>query len=147
MHNNLSSPHHTPTPLSTQQNSGLVSQPWAVIMEEPPPLHEPWYSATDENRTAKVVVPTLIFFIYALMAVVAKNTLRFNWTTVKAHDVLLIIAMVLLLVETICVVLSCNHGLGLHASRLAAEQLSRFDKVRVDTESFLFSFFIPCQHF
>ncbi|KAK8852205.1 hypothetical protein PGQ11_014684 [Apiospora arundinis] len=98
-------------------------------MEEPPPLREPWYSATDENRTAKVVVPTLIFFIYALMAVVAKNTLRFNWTTVKAHDVLLIIAMVLLLVETICVVLSCNHGLGLHASRLAAEQLSRFDKL------------------
>lgn len=97
-------------------------------MEEPP-LHHPWYSADDEDRTAKVVVPTLIFFIYALMAVVAKNTLRFNWTTVKAHDVALIVATVLLVAQTTCVVLSCNNGLGLHASKLAADQLYRFDKV------------------
>ncbi|KAK8104385.1 uncharacterized protein PG998_011418 [Apiospora kogelbergensis] len=97
-------------------------------MEEPP-LHHPWYSADDEDRTAKVVVPTLIFFIYALMAVVAKNTLRFNWTTVKAHDVALIVATVLLVAQTTCVVLSCNNGLGLHASKLAADQLYRFDKL------------------
>ena len=101
-------------------------------MEQQPALHEPWYSVDDANQSAKVVVPTLIFFIYAMMAVIAKNTLRFNWTTVKAHDISLIAAAALLLAQTACVVLSCNKGLGIHAYELDEEQLHRFDKVRVD---------------
>ncbi|KAK7985702.1 hypothetical protein PG996_005060 [Apiospora saccharicola] len=98
-------------------------------MEQQPTLHEPWYSVDDENQSAKVVVPTLIFFIYALMAVIAKNTLRFNWTTVKSHDIALIAAAVLLLAQTACVVLSCNNGLGIHAYKLDEAQLHRFDKL------------------
>ncbi|KAK8123101.1 hypothetical protein PG984_011771 [Apiospora sp. TS-2023a] len=63
------------------------------------------------------------------MAVIAKNTLRFNWTTVKAHDIALIAAAVLLLAQTACVVLSCNKGLGIHAYKLDEAQLHRFDKL------------------
>lgn len=103
-------------------------------MEQQPTLHEPWYSVDDENQSAKVVVPTLIFFIYALMAVIAKNTLRFNWTTVKAHDIALIVATALLLAQTVCVVLSCNNGLGIHAYKLDEGQLRRFDKVCIDLD-------------
>ncbi|KAK8008148.1 hypothetical protein PG991_010699 [Apiospora marii] len=98
-------------------------------MEQQPALHKPWYSVDEENQSAKVVVPTLIFFIYAMMAVIAKNTLRFNWTTVKAHDISLIAAAVLLLAQTACVVLSCSKGLGIHAYELDEEQLHRFDKL------------------
>ncbi|KAK8112062.1 uncharacterized protein PG998_008519 [Apiospora kogelbergensis] len=94
-------------------------------------LHEdaPLYAVTDDNHAAYVVVPSLIFFAYAIIAVVAKNVLRFKWTTVKLHDIILIISTLLLVAQTACVVLSCDAGLGSHLSSLSNEQIRRFNQL------------------
>ncbi|KAK8066816.1 hypothetical protein PG997_013563 [Apiospora hydei] len=83
-------------------------------MEQPLDLneYEPLYPVSDDNHAAYVVVPSLIFFAYAVLAVIAKNVLRFKWTTVKLHDIVLIVSTLLLVAQTACVVLSCNSGLG-----------------------------------
>ncbi|KAK8038350.1 hypothetical protein PG994_015117 [Apiospora phragmitis] len=91
--------------------------------------YEPHYPVTDDNHAAYVVVPSLVFFAYAILAVIAKNVLRFKWTTVKLHDVVLIISTLLLIAQTACVVLSCESGLGSHLDSLSKEQIRRFNQV------------------
>ncbi|KAK7966275.1 uncharacterized protein PG986_000552 [Apiospora aurea] len=100
-------------------------------MEQPRELHEyePLYPVNDDNHAAYVVVPSLIFFAYAVLAVIAKNVLRFKWTTVKLHDIVLIVSTLLLVAQTACVVLSCDSGLGSHLDNLSKEQIRRFNQL------------------
>ncbi|KAK7954158.1 hypothetical protein PG996_015043 [Apiospora saccharicola] len=100
-------------------------------MEKPLDLHEyePLYPVNDDNHAAYVVVPSLIFFAYAVLAVIAKNVLRFKWTTVKLHDIVLIVSTLLLIAQTACVVLSCDSGLGSHLDSLSKEQVRRFNQL------------------
>lgn len=102
-------------------------------MEKQLDLHEyePLYPVNDDNHAAYVVVPSLIFFAYAVLAVIAKNVLRFKWTTVKLHDIILIVSTLLLIAQTACVVLSCDSGLGSHLGSLSKEQIRRFSQVRL----------------
>ncbi|KAK8035561.1 hypothetical protein PG993_010556 [Apiospora rasikravindrae] len=100
-------------------------------MEKPLDLNEyqPLYPVNDDNHAAYVVVPSLIFFAYAVLAVIAKNVLRFKWTTVKLHDVVLIVSTLLLVAQTACVVLSCDSGLGSHLDQLSKAQVRRFNQL------------------
>ncbi|KAK8004501.1 hypothetical protein PG990_002310 [Apiospora arundinis] len=102
-----------------------------AIMGKQLDLHEdaPLYAVTDDNHAAYVVVPSLVFFAYAVIAVIAKNILRFKWTTVKIHDVVLIVSTLLLIAQTACVVLSCDSGLGSHLDSLSKEQIRRFNQL------------------
>ncbi|KAK7934870.1 hypothetical protein PG985_000365 [Apiospora marii] len=91
--------------------------------------YEPLYPINDDNHAAYVIVPSLIFFAYAIIAVIAKNVLRFKWTTVKLHDVVLIVSTLLLIAQTACVVLSCESGLGSHLDSLSKDQVRRFNQL------------------
>lgn len=96
-----------------------------VNTDEAPPL----YPLSDTNRAALVVVTSLVFFIYALLGVVAKIVIRFKITFIKSHDVLLLIAIVLYFIQTVCVINACNAGLGQHIDQLDQPTIHRFYQV------------------
>jgi energy-coupling factor transporter transmembrane protein EcfT len=93
--------------------------------ESAPPL----YQLSDTNHAAWVVVASIIFFTYALLAVVAKVLIRFKITSLQSHDVLLIFAILLFFAQTVCVILSCNVGLGQHQDQLTADSAAQYSKV------------------
>lgn len=98
----------------------------------------PFYPLSDTNHAGWVVIASLVFFVYAVLGLVAKIVLRFNITSLKLHDILLVAATISLFVQTICVLLSAGTGLGQHQKSLEQATLERYNKVTsLRTESIL----------
>jgi hypothetical protein len=89
------------------------------------------FPVTDSNHTAIVVVVSLVSLVYAILAVVAKNIIRFNFTSPKIHDVCLLFATLFLVGETVCIIFACQAGLGQHQQGLCDGQVQQYTKVNV----------------
>lgn len=91
----------------------------------------PFYALTEDDHAALVVVAAIIFFVYALLGIGIKLIIRLNIASMKHYDVILVIAAILFFIQTTCIVLACNSGLGKHQSRLPLEAFARYSKVRL----------------
>lgn len=89
----------------------------------------PFYPLTDSNHAGLVVMAAVIFLIYAVLGVGAKLVIRFNITSLKSHDSVLLVGTLLYLVQTICIVAACNHGLGQHQDALSEHDYNEVSKV------------------
>lgn len=89
----------------------------------------PFYPLTETNHAGWVVIASLVFLVYALLGLVAKIVLRFNITSLKYYDLLLVFATVLFILQTICILLAADSGLGQHLNTLSETALVRYNKV------------------
>lgn len=89
----------------------------------------PFYALTEDDQAALVVVASLIFLIYAIVGISLKLIIRLNITSLKSHDVILLVATGLLLSQTLCIIIACNHGLGHHQDVVKPYDLEAFHKV------------------
>ncbi|EQB43903.1 integral membrane protein [Colletotrichum gloeosporioides Cg-14] len=93
------------------------------------PPAPPFYALKEDDKAALAVVAALVFLIYAIIGITLKLIIRLNITSLKAHDVLLLISVALLLVQTTFVITACNHGLGRHQNVLHSTELKAFYKL------------------
>lgn len=89
----------------------------------------PFYPLTKDNHAAVVVVAAVTFLIYAILGIVAKLLIRLNIASLKGHDSILLAGTVFYFVETICIIVACNHGLGRHRADLSSETFEQYSKV------------------
>ncbi|KAK7447854.1 hypothetical protein Landi51_06658 [Colletotrichum acutatum] len=89
----------------------------------------PFYALTEDDQAALVVVASLIFLIYAIVGISLKLIIRLNITSLKSHDVILLVATGLLLSQTVCIIIACNHGLGHHQDVVEPYDLEAFHKL------------------
>lgn len=97
-----------------------------VVGIQPDP---PFYALTGDDQAALVVVASLIFLIYAIVGISLKLIIRLNITSLKSHDVILLAATGLLLSQTVCIIIACNHGLGHHQDVVELYDLEAFHEV------------------
>lgn len=90
----------------------------------------PFYPLTPNNHAALVVIAAIISLIYAMLALGIKFFIRLNVTSIRDFDVLLFTGMVLYVVQTVCVIIACNHGLGQHRSAIMTSGFDIYSKVR-----------------
>lgn len=90
----------------------------------------PFYQVSDDNRAGLVVIAAVVFLIYAILGVGAKLVIRLNIASVKAHDTILITGMMLYFVETVCIIVACNNGLGQHQDVISQEDVNLSSKVK-----------------
>lgn len=65
------------------------------------------------------------------MAVAAKIVTRVHLQAMKIYDWLILVSTTSALVETICIVRACKHGLGQHQDALSSSSLEIYAKVRL----------------
>ncbi|KAG7048381.1 integral membrane protein [Colletotrichum scovillei] len=97
-----------------------------VVGIQPDP---PFYALTGDDQAALVVVASLIFLIYAIVGISLKLIIRLNITSLKSHDVILLAATGLLLSQTVCIIIACNHGLGHHQDVVELYDLEAFHEL------------------
>lgn len=107
-------------------------------MEE---LHPAFFQLTDDDHAAWVVVITITFFVYTFGAVTAKLSIRYRASGWRPNDTVLALGLVVLFVQTVCVVVSCQIGLGKHQDALTPKRLEQFDQVYL----FRSSVFLPAE--
>ncbi|KAF4890789.1 hypothetical protein CGCF415_v013567 [Colletotrichum fructicola] len=93
------------------------------------PPAPPFYALKEDDKAALAVVSALVFLIYAIIGITLKLIIRLNITSLKAHDVLLLMSVALLFVQTTFVITACNHGLGRHQNALRPTELEAFYKL------------------
>ncbi|KAF7561280.1 hypothetical protein G7046_g2890 [Stylonectria norvegica] len=93
------------------------------------PAAPPFYPLADDQHGALVVVAAIIFLIYAVLGIVAKSLIRLQIASMKLHDVMLLVAGLLYFIQTICVIVACNNGLGQHQSELSSVNFARYSKL------------------
>lgn len=98
------------------------------------PPAPPFYALKEDDKAALAVISALVFLIYASIGITLKLIIRLNITSLKAHDVLLLISVALLFVQTSFVITACNHGLGRHQNVLQPNELKAFYKVNESLE-------------
>lgn len=98
-----------------------------MLFDHPPA--PPFYALEEDDKAALAVVSALVFLIYAIIGITLKLIIRLNITSLKAHDVLLLMSVALLFVQTTFVIMACNHGLGRHQNALRPTELKAFYKV------------------
>ncbi|OHF02274.1 hypothetical protein CORC01_02554 [Colletotrichum orchidophilum] len=89
----------------------------------------PFYPLAENDHAALVVVASLIFLIYAIVGISLKLVIRLNITSLKSHDVALLVASGLLLSQTVCIIVACNHGLGRHQDTVESRDLETFHQL------------------
>lgn len=87
------------------------------------------FALTEDDRAAWVVVITITFFIYTFGAVTTKLSVRYKAAGWRPNDTVLALGLLILFVQSICVVSSCKNGLGKHQHALTSEGVERFDRV------------------
>ena len=92
---------------------------------------QPFYPLTSKNHSALVVVAAVIFLIYAIIGVGVKLLIRLSLTSIKGHDIVLLVAGAVYCIQTAFVIVACNHGLGQHRSDVSANDFDQFSIVRV----------------
>ncbi|KAK1522119.1 uncharacterized protein CCOS01_09831 [Colletotrichum costaricense] len=102
-----------------------MDQPSMAVDIQPDP---PFYALTEDDQAALVVVASLIFLVYAIVGISLKLIIRLNITSLKSHDVILLVATGLLLSQTVCIIIACNHGLGHHQDIVEPHDLEAFHK-------------------
>lgn len=107
----------------------------------------PLYPFVDDNHASWVVIFSIVFYIYSLMAVAAKIFIRFHLLTLQSYDFALILGMICLFVQTAVVITACNSGLGRHFDSLSVDELIRYQKVcfeREDLNTFSIQLHLQC---
>ncbi|CAM1503634.1 Fc.00g012250.m01.CDS01 [Cosmosporella sp. VM-42] len=89
----------------------------------------PYYALSDDNHAALVVVAAVVFLIYGVLAIVTKLLIRLNIVSMKAHDIVLLVGSILYFIQTVCVVVACNAGLGRHQDVVSTDSFERFSKL------------------
>jgi hypothetical protein len=89
----------------------------------------PFYALTDDDHAALVVVAALVFLIYGILAIITKLLIRLNIASMKAHDTVLLAGSIIYLIQTICIIVACNAGLGRHQDVISTESFERFSKL------------------
>ncbi|EFX06279.1 integral membrane protein [Grosmannia clavigera kw1407] len=89
----------------------------------------PFYPLSDVNHSGLVVLAAVIFLIYAVLGVGAKLIIRFNITSIKSHDVILLVGALLYFVQTVCIIVACNRGIGLHQDTVSAHDYNQVGKL------------------
>lgn len=89
----------------------------------------PLYPASDDDRAAWVVVISVSFFIYTILALGAKLFIRGQLLGLQSYDHVLIVGTVILFIQTALVIIACKSGLGHHTSTLSPTLRERFNKV------------------
>lgn len=92
-------------------------------------VHPAPFPLTKDNHAAWVVVITITFFFYTFGAVTTKLSIRYKAAGWRPNDTVLAFALLVLLVQSICVVTSCKNGLGKHQHSVTSEELDKFDRV------------------
>lgn len=92
-------------------------------------VHPAIFPSTEDDHAAWVVVATITFFIYTFGAVITKLSLRYKAAGWRPNDTVLAVGLLILLVQSICVVASCTNGLGKHQDSVPSEHLDKFDRV------------------
>lgn len=87
------------------------------------------FPLTEDNRAAWVVVITVTFFIYTFGAVTTKLSIRYKAAGWRPNDTVLAFGLLILFVQSLCVVSSCKHGLGEHQHAVTSEGVEKFDRV------------------
>ncbi|KAL3299041.1 integral membrane protein, partial [Colletotrichum asianum] len=83
----------------------------------------------EDDKAALAVVSALVFLIYAIIGITLKLIIRLNITSLKTHEVLLLISVALLFLQTTFVITACNHGLGRHQNVIQPAELKAFYKL------------------
>lgn len=92
-------------------------------------VHPAIFPLTEDDHAAWVVVITITFFIYTFGAVTAKLSVRYKAAGWRPNDTVLAVGLLVLFVQSVCVVTSCTNGLGKHQDSVASEDLDKFDRV------------------
>lgn len=88
------------------------------------------YAVTNDNSAGWIVVAAITCLIYTIGLVAVKLTIRYKAVGWKHNDTALAFGAVVLIAQTTCVVLACNHGLGQHQAQVNAQDLIAVSKVR-----------------
>lgn len=91
--------------------------------------HPALFPLTEDNHAAWVVVITITFFIYTFGAVTTKLSIRYKAAGWRPTDTVLALGLLILFVQSICMVASCQIGLGKHQYALTPTKLEHFDQV------------------
>lgn len=86
-----------------------------------------YFQISPQNRSPWVVVTSVVFLIYSILAVITKIVSRVHLTAMKSYDHLIIVSTLAALVETILVIAACRAGLGQHEAALSSDQLRRYN--------------------
>lgn len=87
------------------------------------------FPLNEDDRAGWVVVITITFFIYTFGAVTTKLSIRYKAAGWRPNDTVLALGLLILFVQSICVVSSCKNGLGKHQEKVTSEGLEIFDRV------------------
>lgn len=87
------------------------------------------YPLSKNNIAAWVVVAAITCLIHTIGLVAVKLAIRYKAAGWRPNDTALALGAAILIVQTICVILACDHGLGKHRYELEREDLLLFSKV------------------
>jgi hypothetical protein len=90
----------------------------------------PFFPLSAENHSPWVVVTSVVFFCYSVLAVAAKIISRIHINSIVVYDYLIIAATVAAFGETICMVGASRHGLGRFESQISSANLAEYQRVR-----------------
>lgn len=89
----------------------------------------PFFPISADNHSPWVVVTSVVFVVYSILAVVAKIISRVHVNSIAIYDYLIIAATVVAFVQTICMVGASRHGLGQFEAQVLPEDLEEYQKV------------------
>ncbi|KAF7557382.1 hypothetical protein G7Z17_g711 [Cylindrodendrum hubeiense] len=88
-----------------------------------------FYQLSNDDHAALVVVASIVFLVYAILATVTKLLIRLNITSMRDYDYTLLVGLVLYFIQTACVVAACNNGLGVHRDDITSDDFERYSKL------------------
>jgi hypothetical protein len=91
--------------------------------------HPAFFPLAEDDHAAWVVVTTITFFVYTFGAITMKLSIRYKAAGWRPNDKVLALGLLVLFAQSICVVASCQTGLGKHQYALTSKSLEHFDQV------------------
>lgn len=94
-------------------------------------VSSPFLDYNSDDHTALVVIITVFFCLLMIMSMIAKVIIRRrHGIALQDLDIILLVAAVLMCVQTVCVICASDPGIGKHSTDVTLD-IEKIQKVRL----------------